>query len=99
MNFKDVKKKVIEDLLDGNFSHEARNQIDEKNLLQVGQIDAVGVVEILKRCRGQNHRQSPHHQCQSIDVHVILVNGWYIKFYIVESTTFISVHKEERARK
>ena len=47
MGFKDVKEKVIASLLADDYSHEARQDIDEKNLLSVGKITAA---EYLHAC-------------------------------------------------
>jgi len=44
---------------------------------------------------GTQYSSSPHHNAPSIDVHVIVCGGWYIKFYFVGNpeTMFISVHQ------
>ena len=59
MGFKDVKEKVIASLLADDYSHEARQDIDEKNLLSVGKITAAELAEVLKRSRGQEYSSSP----------------------------------------
>lgn len=98
MGFKDVKEKVIASLLADDYSHEARQDIDEKNLLSVGKITAAELAEVLKRSRGQEYSSSPHHQDSSVMVHVIVCNGWYVKFYFDPDTLFISVHEEENKK-
>ncbi|CAD2245804.1 hypothetical protein [Xanthomonas arboricola] len=95
MGFKDVKEKVIKDLVDGNYAHEARNNIDEKNLLLVGKISAAEVVEIIKKCGGNNYKSFPHYLDSQIKVHELKVRAWYVKFYFDPDTLFISVHKQE----
>ncbi|HTV87354.1 MAG TPA: hypothetical protein VME63_18310 [Dyella sp.] len=92
MGFNGIKKKVISNLLTGNFVHEARNDIDVKNLLSANQISIQQAVEILKKCRGNEHTQSPHHLDSSVSVNIIKSQGWYIKFYFDSDTVFISFH-------
>jgi hypothetical protein len=103
VNFKDAKRRAIEALRSGDFQHEARNDIDDKNLLVTGRITAEQVVTLLNRCRGTQHASSPHHQDASIEVHVFkpvarAADGtqtrWYIKLYFLDPDTwFISVHQ------
>lgn len=95
MGFKEVKAKAIADLLSGDYAHEGRGDIDEKNLLQSGQIGAEDVVALLKMSRGGDHSSSPHHQDANLEVHVIKCRDWYVKFYFDPDTMFISVHKQE----
>lgn len=97
MGFKDVKRKVIESLNDGSFSHEARNEIDVKNVLSTGAISKDDVAKILGRSSGSDYKTSPHHLDSTIDVHIVktLFEGkiWYIKWYFLDpSCVFISVH-------
>ncbi len=97
MNFKDVKRKVIECLKEGLILHEVRNHIDVKNLLSTGSISVDYLIEIIRRSRGNNYTCSPHHFYTTIDVHVINTNysgqNWYIKWYFIEpDCIFISVH-------
>ena len=96
--FTDVKHQVIQCLVEGNVLHEARNDIDIKNLLEVGAISIDEVTEILKRSHGNEYESSPHHMNQHIDVHVIKTRHkskkWYIKWHFIEpDTVFISVHQ------
>ncbi len=95
IGFKEAKNKVIAALQTGTYQHEAtRSKVDTKNLLLMGSVTAEQICEVLKRCQGQDHQSSPHHQAPSIDVHVIRRDGWYIKFYFVDpDTVFISVHQ------
>ena len=95
--YTDIKKQVIQCLLEGYVVHEARNDIDIKNLLEVGDVSIEEVVQVLKGSRGNEYESSPHHMDQSIDVHVIKTSyqsmRWYIKWYFVEpDAVFISVH-------
>lgn len=90
-----AKQAVIAALQTGLFQHEARRQIDVKNLLQAGAVSAAEVEAIIRRSHGSEHQCSPHHQVPSVDVHVIVSQGWYIKFYFIDNpdTMFISVHR------
>ncbi len=66
--FTDIKHQVIQCLVEGSVLHEARNDIDLKNLLEVGVISIEEVTDILKRSRGNEYESSPHHmdQCSSV---------------------------------
>ncbi len=101
MAFKEVRKKVIEALRDGRFSHEERSQAEGKNLLATGDVTPVNVIALLQRCRGDSYRESPHHFLPSRTVHIFKPNSasgpWYIKCYLFEKdgveAVFISVHQ------
>ena len=97
MGFNDVKQKVIGCLSKGLIFHEQRNKISIKNLLAIGQVSILQVIDILKASRGNNYSSSPHHYDTSIDVLVVTVHysgkDWYIKWYFIEpNCIFISVH-------
>lgn len=97
VRFTEIKKQVIECLLKGYVLHEARDNIDIKNLLETGVVSTDYVAGILKRARGDELETSPHHIVNDIDVHIIKTNyageDWYIKWYFVEpDCVFISVH-------
>lgn len=97
MGFKDVKKEVINCLNNGLVLHEARNDIDIKNLLETGVVSNDEVAKILATSKGNEYSCSPHHFDRSIDVHIIkvLIQGrnWYVKWYFSEpDSVFISVH-------
>ena len=94
MGFKDARSKVIAALKNGDYSHETRLNVSEKNKLQTGEVSANFVVDLIKKCTGNDHECSPHHQDINVDVHVLKRDGWYIKFYFVDpATVFISVHQ------
>lgn len=93
MGFKEVRMKVIEDLVTGNWAYEARADIDEKNLLAIGKVTPADVIALVTGCRGNEYSSSPHHQDASLMVHVFKVRGWYVKFYFLPDTMFISVHE------
>ena len=88
-----VRQAVIAALSSGKYLSEEREDIDEKNLLAVGEVTAETLVAALKRCSGRDHACSAHHRLVNVRVHVIRAGGWYIKFYFLEPDTwFISVH-------
>lgn len=95
MGFSSVKRQALKALLEGSFLHEVRRgAIDEKNLLATGEVTAEWVARVIARSTGANHQVSPHHQDATLEVHVIVKQGWYVKFYFLEpDTVFISVHR------
>lgn len=94
MGFKDAKAAVLKALKEGTYQHEARNQIEVKNELAMGNVTADDVAAVIGKCNGTHHSMSSHHSDASIDVHVLKRDGWYIKFYFLEEDAcFISVHK------
>ena len=94
MAFRAAKKQVLDALTNGSFLHEARNEIDEKNLLSTGAITPAELIDIIKRCNGTHHSESPRHAVNSVSVNVLKKDGWYIKFYFLDpNVMFISVHQ------
>ncbi|HJM49286.1 MAG TPA: hypothetical protein QGF63_05485 [Alphaproteobacteria bacterium] len=94
MGFRDAKRRVIQALKGSVFQHAVRGEIDEKDLLHSGVVTKEEVLEIVKMCNGTHHTETPHHLDGSIVVHVLKRDGWYIKFYFVDTNAFfISVHK------
>lgn len=97
MGFNDAKAMVIACLNSGNFVHEARTDIDVKNLLETGVVTAQEVSSVIRRSSGNQHKTSPHHFDANTVVHIIKTRhqgqDWYIKWYFADpSTVFISVH-------
>lgn len=94
MGFREAKRDLLAALRNGRFLHEARREIDTKNLLLTGRITPAELAAIVSTCRGIHHTSSPHHQVPDIEVHVLRRSGWYIKFYFADpNTVFISVHR------
>ncbi len=101
MGFSTVKAAVTRALRDGNFVHEAREALAEKNLLAVGDVDADTVLMLVLRTRSVEYDKSPHHWDETITVHTFKPTvdavRWYIKVYFIEqdngTATFISVHR------
>lgn len=92
--FSAVKRAVIDALRSGRYLHEARGDIDAKNLLLTGVVSAAEIARVIAGANGREHRVSPHHSVRHIEVHVIKSQGWYVKFYFLDDGTwFISVHK------
>lgn len=94
MGYRTAKRNILKALKEGNFQHESRGDIDVKNLLAMGKVSAKEVAALIAASDRTMHVQSPHHIVKEVVVHVIKVNGWYIKFYFLEPDAwFISVHK------
>ena len=93
VGFSETKSKVLKALSEGAYSHEGRNAIDEKNKLAIGEVTADFVANLISRSTGADYTCSPHHQDPRTEVHLITKNGWYVKFYFMDSDAlFISVH-------
>jgi len=94
MGFKEVKRALVSALLEERYRCVARAEINTKNLLHAGEIEAEHVALIVMACRGTDHSFFPHHRAPDIEVHVLVTAGWYIKFFFIESQAFlISVHR------
>ena len=93
MKFSDIKSKVVAGLVSGDYAHEGRGDIDDKNLLQAGKVSPKEVARLLGRCRSQDLTTSAHHQDETVEVYIAKIESWYIKFYFDPDTLFISVHK------
>lgn len=98
MGFKKEKKEVLKRLLSGDYLHEVRNNINEKNFLQTGKVSAEMLAKIISKARGGDYSTSPHHFVNGIEVHILQRvkyenKSWYIKWYYLEPDLFfISVH-------
>lgn len=97
MGFKEAKRLLIHALQNVACQHDTWKNAYAKNLLQTGRISAERLCEIVKRCQGQDHRTSPHHGDRNVEVHILVREGWYLKFYFPtpESAVVISVHQSE----
>ena len=100
MGFKEIKKKLVECIKNGNYDHEIRNNIDIKNIFLIGLLSEDELIEIIKSSNGNQYSLSKHHLDSSVDIHIIKPikdnKKWYIKFYFLEpNTVFISVHESE----
>ena len=94
MGFNEAKKLIIRALQEGKYQHEARDDIDNKNLLNAGEVSADELLDVIKRCNGTHHSTSVHHFDETIEIHILKRDSWYIKFYFIDPDTyFISVHK------
>ena len=101
MGFSSAKRAILAALETGDFQHEAREVLSDKNLLAVGDISVDGLVAILRRARGTDYSVTPHHWDPEIEVHVFrpTLDGtrWYVKAYFLEqpegTAVFISIHR------
>lgn len=101
MGLRSARAATIEALRSGNFDHEVGETRAEKNLLAIGAVSPGHVIDLLRRCRGGDYSESPHHWDRSVSVHVFTPQAggqrWYIKAYFIEGfgekATFISVHR------
>lgn len=105
VKFRVCRDRAISCLLNGCYQHEPRKSFVGKNLLATGDVSVAEVVELLRRCRGDQHQVSPYHFDPTLDVHVFepvrLGTRWYIKLYFPgeepdaaqeDLTMIISVH-------
>ena len=100
VRFRPTRRRLIAALREGEYRHEARGTLAEKNLLAVGDVDSADVIRLLQRCRGDQHRMSLHHADRTLVVHefrpVLGGRRWYVKAYFRGSTAWIiSVHTSE----
>lgn len=99
MSFDAYRSLLVEKLASGEFSHEPREAMEEKNLLAVGVVSAAAVGRLLRRCTSQQYAMDQHHKLPRVVVHVFKPvdvdgAGWYIKAYFLRGgATFISVHR------
>ena len=98
MGFKSDTEKILADLLNQNYDHQARTA--EKNHLAAGFISVEQASEIIKATPGRKHRNAQHDQSRSPQLWIMEpeIEGvrWYIKGYFAEEQTwFISFHPTE----
>ena len=103
MGFSEAKLAVVAALQEGNFEHEPREALAEKNLLAVGDVNANEVAALVLKTRSDDYGESPHHWDQSVVVYTfrptVREKRWYIKVYFLETdgddrkAMFISVHR------
>lgn len=100
MGLTDARNMLVKALNTGNYEHELREVLDEKNLLAIGEVDAAFVVKLLHRAKGADYRASPHHWEAEVTVHTFTPRHegrrWYVKAYFVDGeagrAVFVSVH-------
>ena len=94
IGFKEAKRRAIEALRDKTYEVETRRDIETKNLLFSHAVSEEDIIDVISKCRGQDHQMRPHDMVKTVDVHILRRDGWYIKFYFLDPTTFfISVHR------
>lgn len=103
MGYREAKAAVVRALRKGDYVHEAREALQEKNLLAVGAIDAETVVRLVLKTSSARYDVSRHHADRDVQVHtfrpIVDGEGWYVKVYFLDgqegTATFISVHRSE----
>ena len=96
--FRTAKTEALVALRSGLIQHEPREALDEKNLLATGDVDADFVITLIDVTTSREASASAHH---FLDVQVwtfmptVDAVRWYVKFYLIDSLWFISVHKSE----
>jgi hypothetical protein len=101
MGFRAARTALIRALLAGDYQHEAREALAEKNLLAVGDVTAAEVIAFLRSTRGSQYSSASHDWDRDTIVHVFwpVVSGqrWYVKAYFLAeadgTAVFISVHR------
>lgn len=94
IGFREAKQRAIEALRNKTYQIAERREIETKNLLYGNSISEEYVIEIISKCRGQDHEMRPHDMVKTVDVHIFRKDGWYIKFYFLDPETFfLSVHR------
>jgi hypothetical protein len=96
-----VRAALIAAVESGEFQHEMRDSLSEKNLLAIGEVTEAEVIQMLWRTKGDQYSSSRHDWDADTLVHVFRpeMDGerWYIKAYFLDprdqSAMFISVHK------
>ena len=105
LGFSAARRRAISALSGAEIAeHEARDVLNEKNLLATGDVSPGFVVMLLKRCTGAEYSSTPHHFDRATLVHIFRPwlssargrEQWYIKLYFRKSTVFISVHRSRR---
>ncbi len=110
MGFKEIRCQAIQAIREGRIQHEARDEIEEKNLLLVGDLTIEQVIYLLNACRGMQYSFFPHHMVSNVNVHIFKPEAkidstsekesWYIKLYFLEPEIwFISVHRSKKGVK
>jgi len=102
MGFMEIRRMAIHALKEGKIQHETRGEVDEKNLLLMGDVTVERVVRLLAACRGTQYSSSSHHMAPEIAVHIfrpevsmgLKKERWYIKLYFIEPDVWLlSVHR------
>lgn len=97
LGFKEARRRVCEALKDPkSYVHDPRIDQAKKNLLASGQVTPEEVLAVLIAAKGQDHTEEPHHEADLGNIHVVTCQHqgveWYIKWYFIDETHFISVH-------
>ena len=79
MGFREERERLITALDEGRFQNEIRGAVEEKNLLAIGEVSAQEVIGMLRRCRGDQHRSSPHNRDRNVR------EAWFISVHRSET--------------
>ena len=94
INFKEAKRRAIEALRNKTYQVAQRREIDTKNLLSNNTVSEADIIDVIEKCRGQDHEMRSHDTIKTVAVHILRKDGWYIKFYFIDPDTFfLSVHR------
>jgi hypothetical protein len=85
VGFRDAQRRALAYLDGGQVAHWPRKDLFQKNWLAAGRAGRSLLRRLLLRCRGDDHRESPHDFDRSTTVHEFLPYSdkvrWYIKVY------------------
>jgi hypothetical protein len=103
LGFKKARARVVKSLESGNYGHQYREDGFLKNWLQYERVSEAKVVQLLKRCNGEQYRPGKQMSPAGTEVHEFFPRegevGWYIKAYLYDDSeiaviaaVFISGH-------
>lgn len=95
-----ARHRLIRALQDECFEFEYARVRAGKNLLQTGEVSPAFVIDLLKRCSGNQYIRSPHHADPLVECHIFKPETgkvrWCIKCYFLDANTvLICVHVAE----
>jgi len=94
MGLSQAKQQVLACLKSGHYLNEDRVGIEGKNLFAVGLVSEEALIKVIQACTGLQYFEKPHDFIKGLNVHIMKIGGWYIKFYFMEpDCVFISVHR------
>lgn len=101
VGLRDARIRFVQALESGNYAHEARSDLEQKNWLAVGRVSSTRVVRMLHRCHGGQYGASPHHLVSNVTMHEFKPQyegqTWYIKGYFIgQELRLFSVHPSGR---
>jgi hypothetical protein len=76
MGLTHAKRVVVSALESGNYEHEPRDVMAEKNLLAVGDVSEAEVIALIRAMSGSDYSSSPHDWDREVEVHVFRPTKW-----------------------